>query len=129
MGIEIKWKESYSVGNKTLDNQHRHLFELTEKLIREFNEREIKRGVMELYKYTRTHFSLEEELMDKAGFPDIGKHRVSHDILIDKLNEVAMWDFSTLESVHKFQRFVLNWLFEHIMQQDKKYFDYLKDAD
>ena len=129
MGIKIKWNDSYSVGNKALDNQHKHLFELTEKLIREFGEKEIKRGVMDLYRYTRTHFSLEEELMRKAGYPDLENHRVLHDALIDKLNEVAMWDFSTLQSVHEFQKFVLNWLFEHIMQQDKQYFDYLKDTN
>ncbi len=67
--------------------------------------------------------------MKEAGFPDFNKHQVFHDVLIDKLNEVVMWDFSTLESVHEFQRFVLNWLFKHIMQQDKQYFDYLKDAN
>ena len=129
MGIEIKWDDSYTVGNKTLDDQHKYLFELTEKLITEFHEKEIKKGVMELYKYTRTHFSLEEELMAKAGFPGLEKHRDLHDSLIDKLNEVATWDFSTQQSVYDFQKFVLNWLFEHIMQQDKQYFDYLKDAD
>ena len=119
MGIVFVWNEKYAVGETKLDNQHRYLFDLGNK-IESANESEAKAYIMKLYKYAIAHFTAEETHMKKIKYPDLENHRKLHDKFITDLNLIAE-NFSN-ESFEKFKSFLYSWLIQHILNEDNKYF-------
>ena len=128
MSIKFIWEERYSVGNSKLDQQHQRLFDLGNE-IQDASVKDVKKYVMELYKRTREHFKYEENHMKEIDFPDVRQHEEMHNELITRLNEIAEKDFGTDESFDRFKAFLYDWLVNHILNQDKKYFDYYKDLN
>ena len=69
MSIQFVWEEKFSVGNEDIDTQHKGLFSLGNELFEASRTQSIKPIIMRLYKYTREHFSSEEEMMKRIGYP------------------------------------------------------------
>lgn len=124
MTVIFIWKTEYAIGNDELDNQHKYLFRLGND-IQNAEIGKAKTYVMELYKYTRKHFQLEEEHMKIMLFPDLESHRLLHNKLLSDLNTLAE-DFNQNDSFEKLRNFYFTWLTDHILQQDKKYFDFFR---
>lgn len=119
MGIVFVWKEEYAVGEPELDNQHRYLFDLGNK-IESADKNEAKAYIMKLYKYATAHFKAEETHMKQIKYPDVENHRKLHDKFITDLNSISM-DFSN-DSFEEFKVFLYSWLIHHILNEDNKYF-------
>ena len=124
MSIQFVWENKYSVGNPIIDKQHKEMFKLGNDLPEVLSAQEIKPIIMGLYKYTREHFSMEEEMMKSIGFPLLAEHKILHEELISKLNEISSLSFETDKAVLSFKKFVYGWLIEHIMYQDIQYFKF-----
>jgi hemerythrin len=124
MSIQFIWEDKYSVGNPTIDNQHKGMFELGNDLPEVLNAQEIKPIIMRLYKYTREHFSLEEEMMKSIRFPLLAEHITLHEEVISKLNETSSRPFNTDKEVLRFKQFIYGWLIEHILSEDMQYFKF-----
>lgn len=124
MAIRFEWSDDYSVGVKELDDQHRHIFDLGNK-IQEADRSMARKFVMELYKYIRTHFVIEEKHMMTLGFPLIYEHREKHEQLITDFNELTQGfereDFEALSA------FLHSWLVKHVLLEDKKYFVFARN--
>ncbi|MCV3440284.1 hemerythrin domain-containing protein [Campylobacter lari] len=75
----IKWAKEYSVHNKTIDEQHKALFDIAKKayLIAENHASisEIKSVLSELFEYVKTHFKDEEAYMESIAYPDLEHHK------------------------------------------------------
>ena len=125
MSVKFLWEERYSVGNSKLDQQHQRLFGLGND-IQDASIKEAKKYIMELYKHTREHFKCEEDHMKEIEFPDVKQHKEMHNGLITRLNEIVEKDFGSDESFNRFKAFLYDWLINHILNQDKKYFDFYK---
>lgn len=122
----ITWKESFSVGVPSIDDQHRNLVKMINNLFDEFYKGitdEFLGGLIkELEKYTVYHFSYEEKFMKLYNYQGFKEHKSEHDQFIEKIqdykntvsknNKTAVIDFAT---------FLKNWLLKHIMGTDKKY--------
>ncbi len=84
----IAWSEAISVNNKKIDDQHKHLIELTNNLIDHSNEKAdsalISESLDELVKYTRTHFRDEEQLLEACNYPKLNDHKEEHELLFLK---------------------------------------------
>ena len=78
MSIQFVWKDKYSVGDLEIDKQHKGLFELGNELPEVSGEQDVKPIIMQLFKYTREHFSAEEEMMNRIGFTYLAKHKKLH---------------------------------------------------
>ena len=124
MGVRFVWDDNYSVGNPEIDQQHKKLFELGNGIPDLVNTVDIKQTIMDLYRYTREHFTNEEAMMRRIGFPLYAEHKILHEDLITQLNEVSSGPFDTDESVLKFKMFFYDWLTEHVLTQDRKYFEF-----
>ena len=124
MSIQFIWENKYSVGNSKIDNQHKEMFKLGNDLPEVLNAQEINPIIMRLYKYTREHFSLEEEMMKSIKFPLLTEHITLHEELISKLNEISSRPFNTDKEVLRFKEFVYGWLIEHILYEDMQYFKF-----
>lgn len=126
MGINFIWDDKYSVGNKEIDDQHRYLFELASSLPESLEDGPLKKTIMALYKYALKHFNAEEEMMRAISYPDAVAHSQMHNDLVSRLNEISMIPFKNDEDLIRFKLFVYDWVIEHIMHQDKKFFDYAR---
>jgi len=122
MGIVFIWSDEYTVGNEELDNQHRYMFDLGNK-IQSAKPSEARAYVMALYKYVTAHFTKEEEHMKSMGFPGIAEHQIIHENLITTLNDLAQ-GFQP-EMLNELITFLHNWLINHILNDDKQYFDFV----
>ena len=127
MSIQFKWENKYSVGNSKIDKQHKEMFKLGNGLPEVLDAQEIKPIIMRLYKYTREHFSLEEEMMKSIKFPLLAEHITLHEDLISKLNEISSSPFNSDKEVLRFKQFVYGWLIEHILSEDMKYFKFCQE--
>lgn len=124
----LSWKEEYSIGVEMIDEQHKHLFaignriyDLLENYILEDKYDKIILIIDELKQYTKYHFGSEEQYMLQIKYPKYFSQKVEHDDFISKLEEVEFKDID--ENQDKYLRdlltFVFNWILEHILKKDK----------
>ena len=133
----ITFDESLITGNATIDEQHKALIQKISDLVTtcENGDGKVKAIKMLDYleEYTNFHFSAEEELQQKAGYPDFDNHHAKHEEfkksiqeLYDYLNENEGPDDQFIEQV---KRNVVDWLFQHIKTFDRSVAEYIHLRD
>jgi hemerythrin len=88
---------------------------------------EVTRTIMNLYKHTRQHFDTEEQHMKAIGYPKLEQHRELHNGLISGLNNLIEKPINTNLGLEGLKKFVYNWIIDHILNHDKKYFDFYQE--
>ena len=123
----IVWRENFETGFSRVDNQHRYLVELINKLFTNMGskgkEENLKTIFMELYGYTINHFSMEESLMLEFNYPDYDGHKKEHAAFIDKINEFKNSYLKGEAKVNvELVNYLKDWLLKHILGTDRKTF-------
>lgn len=124
--VFFKWSPDYSVNIKTIDNQHKELVNILNRLFIAVSRREGNKVIAAildaLISYTQTHFSLEEGLMRQAKYKDLDTHMAEHKKLIDKLDQLCKKYLVEEQPIYfEMLSFLKTWLKEHIQGVDKKY--------
>jgi len=126
------WKASLSVGIDEIDSQHKQLIQyindLSEIIDKKASQEEVRKIFDALFEYTRNHFSLEEKLMEKHGYPLYEAHKKAHDNFCEKV--IAFFeDYSKGKPVgEKLVTYLGTWLITHIAKDDKDYEPFMKSA-
>ena len=106
------------MGIPQVDEEHRHLFALVKGLSLET----VQAAVEELLDYVVVHFSNEQALMEKSGYPAFEQHLKQHEDLAasvgDFLSSGGDW---TEDRVQDLRRFLNKWLVGHIMTHDLRF--------
>ncbi|MBF0144293.1 MAG: hemerythrin family protein [Magnetococcales bacterium] len=133
---EVKWSESFAVGNAQLDEQHRRLFGLFHSLVDILSHREdvsrLNEILIELKRYVISHFSFEEQLMRNGDYPKLEEHQTEHDRIAGRLKEftellhVTASEEERLRIASELGRFLENWLREHVMAKDRDYVPHIQ---
>lgn len=128
---QFSWKPSYSVGIAMFDDEHKKLFDLILQMhsaLKHMPGKDEARAVLiELQKYTESHFSKEEAMMEKHGYPDIEKHKMEHKEMISKVEEFQKdFESNDVAVTKETLRYLQNWLTHHILVTDKKYSDFFQ---
>ena len=114
----VEWRDGFKVGVAQVDQEHRHLFTL----VRALNLGSVDQTVDELLDYVVTHFTNEQELMEKSGYPAFEQHLKLHEEfasqVADFLGSESAW---TEERVQELRRFLNKWLIGHIMTHDLRF--------
>jgi hemerythrin len=131
--VFFKWSPDYSVNIKTIDNQHQELVNILNRLFVAVSMREgnkIVGGILEALKsYTKTHFALEERLMQQANYADLEAHKEEHKKLIEQLDQLCKKHLLEEKQIYfEMLRFLKTWLKEHIKGVDTKYSEALQQA-
>jgi hemerythrin len=114
----IEWRDGFKVNIAQVDAEHKQLFALVKAL----DLHTIDHTVEELLNYVVTHFSNEQALMEKSGYPAFEQHLKLHEEfgaqVADFLGNGDQW---TEERVHEVRRFLNKWLIGHIMTHDLRF--------
>lgn len=122
----ITWNSSYAIGVAEIDNQHKKIVDLINKLHDAISagsqDATIKSVYNELVSYTFTHFTYEESLMRKANYNDLADHLDVHKSIIARVKGLqSKYVSGDVSALNETLEFLKNWLFKHIAGTDKKY--------
>ncbi|MEI6985254.1 MAG: bacteriohemerythrin [Rhodospirillaceae bacterium] len=88
----VQWNDSFSVGVKLIDDEHKLLLVIFEELVITLRTQQpkavAKRAIEDLTGYVTYHFAHEEELMKAFHYPDFDAHQKEHDKLTARLMEI-----------------------------------------
>jgi hemerythrin len=122
----LQWSDDFSVGIPEIDEQHKTLFELINKIhsaILEHKGTAVCAEVLdELVDYTRIHFGLEQSLMHMGKYPEYEAHCALHRELVSEVVSLQNKIHSGKAAISfELLHFLRTWLVKHIMGEDKKY--------
>ena len=124
----IQWDNAYSLGIKNIDDQHKHLFHIVDKIFSLQESKDVKGNIRtilhELFEYIKVHFKDEEEFMQSINFPDLTYHRELHEQLVKAVSTILI-DPSRLDIIQTKMRVIAKQaLIDHIVEEDLKYQQY-----
>ncbi len=125
--LEVSWSDAYQSGNRDIDAQHRSLFDTGNALLDAINrgraQTEVETLLGRLIEEVRAHFAFEENLLDKWGHPAAKGHKVVHQRLLAKAQEMRDRSRLGLLTLSDFIGFFVNdLLLQHIVKEDRKFF-------
>ncbi len=128
----FKWDESYSVKNRKIDEQHKRLFTIIDELyytpFEKSKHSHLSAILKELKDYCEYHFSTEEELFKIKNYEFTDEHTKEHNEFMETINKVYNDFVNGKEiSTSELMKFLKDWLTNHVMVNDMKYVDLLKD--
>lgn len=122
---KVEWQASYSVGVEDLDQQHRALFEVINKLddaIAGARRHEIMGAFSHLLDYARGHFAFEEAFMARTKHADLDAHQLEHAAFVDRV--MRLWEEFLADRgdvAPRLLEFMQDWLVHHVRHTDQGY--------
>ncbi|MCL2610022.1 MAG: bacteriohemerythrin [Treponema sp.] len=133
-GVFISWDGAYSVGIPLIDAHHRELIRLANELYDTCREGSssaksgFRAAAGTVAAYVKRHFSSEEKIMARVGYPLIEEHKAEHRIFVDRfLSEVRDFQEGKPFVANAFTGFLKSWVLSHIARSDKKLGSYILD--
>jgi hemerythrin len=129
----ITWNDGLSVKVPEMDDQHKRLLDIINRLHDAMMNRggqQVLGGLFgELVDYTVTHFQSEEKYMRGTSYPGYPQQKKQHDEFVQKANDLKK-RFESGEPCISMQTmdFLKDWLVKHIQGMDKKYGDHFLKA-
>lgn len=124
----LKWDTRLETGIDEIDSQHRELFKRIDSLeLSMFGGKpkvEMVMMIEYLESYVEEHFSAEESLMLRCGYPGIEKHRQEHDQFrrkYEKLKKEYKAKGADSYMAMYVKKELRNWWENHIMKSDKAF--------
>jgi hemerythrin-like metal-binding protein len=128
----MMWDNRFSVGVKSIDDQHIVLFgylnDLHDAMLKGEGSKMTGPLLKKLADYTRTHFAEEEKMMAAASYPRLTEHQAKHKELMKHVDAYAV-RFGRGEATLNLHlmNFLRDWLTTHILKVDHQYGRCLND--
>ncbi|MBW2184914.1 MAG: hemerythrin family protein [Deltaproteobacteria bacterium] len=118
----LRWNSEFELGISLVDEQHRYLVLLLNKVYRDFNKGmlndSLARVLDELSDYATYHFFAEERWMAEHQYPRLVDHRCEHDYFKQRIKEIQR-DFARGNRVALEVLILMNdWVMNHIFNSD-----------
>jgi len=124
----VTWSENLATGVKSIDDDHRHLVDLIQRLFEsmmlEQGSKFINTIFVDLINYTKTHFVREEQVFEKYGFDELEQHKILHQELIEQVlaeGKLILDEGSKKDLSFELLEFLKDWLVNHIVKEDLKF--------
>ncbi len=130
----MHWDPKMSVGLDVLDDDHKQLISIINRLGEDYQDEARHAAVQQLLRalqrYAEYHFAREEKVMLACGYPEIEEHQDEHRGFIAKIRELTRRFESNPETSadivnEQLLSFLKGWLNHHIMIEDKAYFSHV----
>lgn len=127
----MPWQDSFSVGIKEIDNQHKQLVKMINELYTAIKggrgKQVLEKILTGLASYVDKHFATEENYMKQFGYPGYLAHKTEHDKFTEKVLDVYNAFQQGKEVVTlELMEFLKRWLKKHILGTDQKYAPFLR---
>jgi hemerythrin len=124
------WRDSFSIHVAQMDAHHKRLIEIANKAMEHlYNNSEpesIANAFDALVDYTRYHFDTEEKLLALYSYPDTERQSQKH---LEMIRQVIEYKERVLggnaPNKADFLNFIENWLVRHVLDEDRKYGEFL----
>jgi hemerythrin-like metal-binding protein len=127
----INWKNEFSVGVKEMDEQHKKLLGMINRLVEEqhtlTDPKTIAELLTEMTDYAQVHFRAEEYLMAEYGYDQLDRQERQHQEFIDKtVSFYSATDLGPNILSVALLDFLGTWLINHILKEDMKYKEFFR---
>jgi hemerythrin len=129
----VSWSNSYSLGVKLIDDQHKGLIDFVNDLFNNASGNEKRERayftevIQQAVQYIKDHFQAEEKLMLGTKFPGYAEHKKVHDeFTLTVLKAVKDFEAGKRLVLEKFAYFLKDWILTHIAVMDRQYADYFR---
>lgn len=127
----FSWRDTYSVGIAQIDNQHKQMISLINKLhstLLQGNGTNARAEIMdELVRYTDSHFAYEESLLRQRDYSGLAAHSHEHKRLAAQVRDMRdSLHSGKLAASLAMMEFLEDWLCGHILDRDMAYARELK---
>ncbi|MFA7300837.1 MAG: bacteriohemerythrin [Candidatus Shapirobacteria bacterium] len=124
--MKLQWEDSYSVGVKVIDDQHKKMFETINKLIDALatvpTKAQVDEIIADLILYKKFHFETEEKYFGEFNYENREEHKLKHQEFNVKLDELVLKNGNdSITLAFELVNFLEDWLINHLMTEDQKY--------
>ena len=122
----IEWDDSFLIGIKELDHEHKVLINdinrLHGELVRQDKKSEIEKCLGDIYARMQAHFALEEHVMKEHKYGFFEEHKREHERLLDGYTEYMMQilNDAVVSFSNPIEDALRDWVLNHIVNSDKK---------
>ena len=129
---QIIWTEDFSVGVARIDEQHKRLIGMINRLISAPQARARSETISDLLNdmtsYAQEHFATEEALMRQYNYPQLEEHVAQHRTFREKtvgFCSAAILDAPGLPEAMLY--YLRNWLVDHILNSDMAFKPFFRE--
>jgi len=130
---QVTWSNSYSMGVKLIDDQHKGLLNFVNDLFNHANGNEKEERayfmsvIQQAVQYIKEHFQAEEKLMIGTKFPGYAVHKKVHDeFTLTVVKSVKDFESGKRLVLEKFAYFLKDWVLTHVAVMDVQYAEYFR---
>ena len=125
--VQLNWRSAYKSGNAVIDEQHRGLFDDTNRLLTAILTGKTKEDVVAsidtLIRDVGAHFDEEVRIITAAGFAGVAAHAVIHGELVERaLTLAARFQDGTVGVGELFQFLAHDVVARHMLKEDREFF-------
>jgi hemerythrin-like metal-binding protein len=130
----IKWLDSFGVGVRSIDDDHRELIRIIQEIETSIEE---ERGnlceslIPEFFEKARQHFVDEEHILRKINFPKLEEHQSQHQELLkkgEKIREICVHSGNGPDIEKRLEE-MIEFLLGDILEADMQFKSYLQESD
>ena len=129
--MPVAWKDAYRVGINAIDEQHKSLFDIVNRLegaSQGRHDRQVLVLTMQaMSDYIAVHFATEEKYMEQFGYPGLKEHRAQHESCSNKMVTfmIAVNQERPLVGTNMVA-FLKDWVTRHILDVDQQMTPFFK---
>lgn len=129
--IRLVWRAAYESGHAEIDQQHRDLFELANDLLATMMTGAPSADTAEIIKQLihdiTDHFSFEETMMRRVGYPKVEEHIALHrEISAKATTLIERFQAGALEVGELFQFLARDVVVKHLLNADRDFFPWME---
>ncbi|MEJ6003579.1 bacteriohemerythrin [Paucibacter soli] len=127
----FEWADDMVIDGGAIDADHRHLVELVNQLHSATTEgrgMEVVEAILkELLDYTAEHLRREEQRMAELQFPELERHRLTHQQFVADLQTLrARFEAGSISVAAQLSALLRDWLSLHIRRGDKELLRFMR---
>jgi len=129
--VKVEWIEKWNSGNDVIDNDHRILVELSNKLIEstflEISVDVVKEQIDQIVSHIVHHFEQEEQILKRIAYPEVAEHMQSHKDLVAEIGVIIENYRNGKSNITDLISFLVGKVvIGHMLMMDTKFFLYTK---